>query len=257
MFGRRNRPAKDDLSAGASPIDASEAEVQDTAGTGSSGSETSGSDSSGPDSSADGPYDDSEVEIADGEGDGRLDLGSVRLPLVEGAQIQIEMEGTGELRALHLLTEVGRITVAAFAAPRTDGMWREVVVELAQSLKDDGAVARFEDGPWGREVVGVGEAATLRFIGVDGPRWMVRCVAAGPGESQEPLAELARSVLQDTVVVRGVDPMPVRTPLPIALPAVLAQQLEQAQQEEQTTDPQATEPQATEPPAAGPPAPTA
>jgi len=59
----------------------------------------------------------------------------------------------------------------------------------------------------------------------------VRCVAAGPDESQEPLAELARSVLQDTVVVRGVEPMPVRSPLPMTLPEVLAQQLEQARQQ--------------------------
>ena len=224
MFGRRNNPPKDALPADDSPADPMEVEG---------------------DGSADGPYDESEVDVAEGEGDGRLDLGSVRLPLVEGAQIQVELEESGDLRALHLLTEVGRITVAAFAAPRTEGMWREVVGELAQSLKDDGAVVRFEDGLWGREVVGVGEAATLRFIGVDGPRWMVRCVAAGPEETQEPLTELARSVLQDTVVVRGVEPMPVRTPLPVALPAVLAQQLEQARQQQEAADQPAAEPPAT------------
>ena len=223
MFGRRNKPAQDALPADGRPADAVEVEG---------------------DISADGPYDDSEVGAVEGADDGRLDLGSIRLPLVEGAQIQVELEETGDLRALHLLTEVGRITVAAFAAPRTEGMWREVAGELAQSLKDDGATVRFEDGFWGREVIGVGEAATLRFIGVDGPRWMVRCVAAGPEEAQESLTELARSVLQDTVVVRGVEPMPVRTPLPVALPAVLAEQLEQARQQQQAAEQQAAEPPA-------------
>ncbi|MEO9220262.1 MAG: DUF3710 domain-containing protein [Mycobacteriaceae bacterium] len=228
MFGRRNKPAQDAPPADDSPAEAMEVDE---------------------DGSASGPYDESEVDVVEGESDGRLDLGSVRLPLVEAAQIQVELEETGDLRALHLLTEVGRITVAAFAAPRTEGMWREVVGELAQSLKDDGAVVRFEDGPWGREVVGVGEAATLRFIGVDGPRWMVRCVAAGPEETQEPLTELARSVLQDTVVVRGVEPMPVRTPLPVALPTVLAEQLEQARQQQDAAEQPAPAQTATEPPA--------
>ncbi|WP_127784809.1 DUF3710 domain-containing protein [Rhodococcus sp. X156] len=176
---------------------------------------------------ADGPYDSSEVD-AEPEADGRLDLGSVRVPLLEGAQIQVEMEEDGTLRALHLLTEVGRITIAAFAAPRSEGMWREVLGELAQSLKDDGAEVRLEDGHWGREVIGVGAGATMRFIGVDGPRWMVRCVAAGPDEKQAELADVARALLRDTVVVRGTEPLPVRSPLPVRLPTVLADQLEAA-----------------------------
>ncbi len=227
MFGRRKKQAD-----GAVPA---ERAAQDSdLGDSSTGELTGDQVVAGHENPADGPYDGGEVPVADGESDGRLDLGSVRLPLVESAQIQVEMEETGELRSVHLLTEVGRITVAAFAAPRSDGMWREVVGELAQSLKDDGAAVRFEEGRWGREVVGVGEAATLRFIGVDGPRWMVRCVAAGPDEAQQPLAELARSVLQDTVVVRGVEPMPVRSPLPVMLPEALAQQLELARQQQES-----------------------
>ncbi len=217
MFGRRNKQS--------APV---ESTASKKAEQGANGDATTEHDVPESDTPADGPYDSTEVPVAEGESDGRLDLGSVRLPLLDGAQLQVEMDEVGGLRFLHLLTEVGRITVSAFAAPRSAGMWHEVVGELAQSLKDDGSAVRFENGPWGREVVGVGEAATLRFVGVDGPRWMVRCVAAGPDESQEPLAELARLVLQDTVVVRGVEPMPVRSPLPVTLPELLAQQLEQA-----------------------------
>ena len=219
MFGRRN---KQDDTAAAEPAAAPREAVREDSSDEVDAEEV---DAGG------GPYDSSEVTLPEGESDGRLDLGSVRLPLIEGAQIQVEMEESGELRSVHLLTEVGRITVAAFAAPRTEGMWREVLGELAQSLKDDGAAVRFEDGPWGREVVGVGAGATLRFVGVDGPRWMVRGVAAGPEETQEPLSELVRDVLRQTVVVRGVEAMPVRSPLPIALPAVLVQQLEEARQQ--------------------------
>lgn len=220
MFGRRNkRPGE-------------QATTEVAEGADATGSDAGASDEPEAAEVPDGPYDSSEVAAAEEDTDGRLDLGSVRLPLLEGAQIQVEMDEVGALRSVHLLTELGRITVAAFAAPRSEGMWRDVVGELADSLQQDGAAVRFEDGPWGREVVGVGDTATMRFVGVDGPRWMVRCVLVGPDETQQPLADVARGVLRDTVVVRGTEPLPVRTPLAVTLPDALAQQLEQVRQQQ-------------------------
>jgi hypothetical protein len=179
-----------------------------------------------------GPWDSSEVdEVAEGEPDGLLDLGSVRIPIVEGSQIQVEMEDSGVLRSVHLITEDGRITVAAFAAPRSAGLWREVAAELAQGLRADQAQVTVGEGPWGREVLGVSPTGAMRFLGADGPRWMVRCVAAGPPSTADALLETAREVLRDTVVVRGDEPLPVRTALPVTLPEVLAQQLEAARQQ--------------------------
>lgn len=174
-----------------------------------------------------GPWDSSEVDPP-ADGDGRLDLGSVRVPVPEGGQIQVEMEPSGAVRSVHLVVGPGRITVAAFAAPRSPGQWREVAAELAQGLRADQARVTVEDGPWGREVLGIGPGGAMRFLGVDGPRWMVRCVAAGPASTVAALAVTAREVLADTVVVRGDEPLPVRTTLPVTLPEVLAQQLEGA-----------------------------
>lgn len=176
---------------------------------------------------ASGPWDSSEVDPPE-DGDGRLDLGSVRVPMPEGGQVQVEMEVSGAVRSVHLVTADGRITVAAFAAPRSPGQWREVAAELSQGLRADQAQVTVEDGPWGREVLGIGPAGAMRFLGVDGPRWMVRCVAAGPASTVSALAVTAREVLADTVVVRGDEPLPVRTTLPVTLPAVLAEQLEGA-----------------------------
>ena len=68
-------------------------------------------------------------------------------------------------------------------------LWREVASELADSLRKDASEVRIEDGPWGREVVGVGGAAgVVRFIGVDGYRWMIRCVVNGPQETIDALS---------------------------------------------------------------------
>lgn len=174
-----------------------------------------------------GPWDSSEVDLD--TGDDRLDLGSVRLPMPEESQIQVEMDSEGAVHAVHLVTVAGRLTVAAFAAPRSATLWREVAAELAEGLRADGAKVSIAEGPWGREVLGVSPAGAMRFLGVDGPRWMVRCVAAGETETNDDLAETAREVLRDTVVVRGDEPLPVRTTLPVTLPEELVQQLALAQ----------------------------
>lgn len=174
-----------------------------------------------------GPWDSSEIELD--EGDDRLDLGSVRLPMPEESQIQVEMDAEGAVHAVHLVTTAGRLTVAAFAAPRSGSLWREVAAELAEGLRADGARVSIAEGPWGREVLGVSPAGAMRFLGVDGPRWMVRCVAAGATETNDELTETAREVLRDTVVVRSDEPLPVRTTLPVTLPEELVQQLALAQ----------------------------
>ena len=129
--------------------------------------------------------------------------------------------------AVWVVTANGRFTIAAYAAPKSVGLWREVAAELADSLRKDAPKVSIEDGPWGREVVGVGaeNAGVVRFIGVDGFRWMIRCVVSGPHERVIALTEQAREALADTVVRRGDTPLPVRTPLPIQLPEPMAAQL--------------------------------
>jgi hypothetical protein len=68
----------------------------------------------------------------------------------------------------------------------------------------------------------------VRFIGVDGYRWMIRCVINGSQETMEALEQEARAALADTVVRRGDTPLPVRTPLAVQLPEPMAQQLREA-----------------------------
>ncbi|MBC2643935.1 MULTISPECIES: DUF3710 domain-containing protein [unclassified Rhodococcus (in: high G+C Gram-positive bacteria)] len=186
-----------------------------------------------------GPYDADDLEsgadLTVGEVGTRLDLGSVLVPMPQGAQLQVEMAPDGSPQAVHLVTQHGRVTVAAYAAPKSPGQWREVAGDLAESLRNDNATVSVESGPWGREVFAVTPNADLRFIGVDGYRWMVRCVVAGPSggnTSDSELVATARAILRDTVVKRGNEPNPVRTPLPVVLPEALAQQLAAAHQQQ-------------------------
>ncbi|WP_077081664.1 DUF3710 domain-containing protein [Mycobacterium numidiamassiliense] len=157
----------------------------------------------------------------------RLDLGSVLIPMPEAGQLQVELTETGVPSAVWVVTPNGRFTIAAYAAPKTGGLWREVASELAESLRKDEAQVSIKDGPWGREVVGTA-SGVVRFIGVDGYRWMIRCVINGPQETMEALEQEARGALTDTVVRRGETPLPVRTPLPVQLPEPMAEQLRDA-----------------------------
>ncbi|MGE2734148.1 DUF3710 domain-containing protein [Mycolicibacterium vaccae] len=163
----------------------------------------------------------------------RLDLGSVLIPMPEGGQVQVELGETGVPSAIWVVTPHGRFTIAAYAAPKSAGLWREVAAELADSLRRDVPKVSIEDGPWGREVVGTAAdgSTVVRFIGVDGYRWMVRCVVNGPAEHIAALAAQARNALADTVVRRGDTPLPVRTPLAVQLPEPMAAQLRVAQEQ--------------------------
>ncbi|MBF6329738.1 DUF3710 domain-containing protein [Nocardia transvalensis] len=195
-----------------------------------------------------GPYDYDEVaDLLDNVADQRLDLGSVILPVPPGGQLQVEMTPDGTPQAVHLATQHGRLTVAAYAAPKSPGQWRTVAADLAESLRADGAQVSVQTGPWGRELHAVTEGADLRFIGVDGYRWMVRLVAAGPsGAADEgtPLVAAARAILSETVVRRGDEPLPVREPLPVVLPQELADQLIAAHHQQMAAQQQALAAQA-------------
>jgi hypothetical protein len=188
------------------------------------------------DQDVEGPFDIEDFDNPEQAMLGRLDLGSVLVPMPPGGQIQVEFNQSGVPTAIWVVTPNGRFTIAAYAAPKSPGLWREVAAELAEALRNDNAVVSIEDGPWGREVVGTG-AGAVRFIGVDGFRWMIRCVVNTVPQSMPALVVEARQALADTVVRRGDTPLPVRTPLPVQLPEELAAQMrtaaiEQAQQQQ-------------------------
>ena len=215
IFGRKNRSGGDET-----------------------GGVTSGREASGADDgvepedqlseTVDGPFD-----VADAEEDGipRIDLGSVKVPVPDGSQVQVEMDPEeGGVRAVHVVTEVGQITVSAYAAPKSGGLWREVSNELADQLREDGAKVNVGRGEWGMELSAIVGDVALRFVGVDGPRWMLRGVIAGPQSASAQAPEVLRAIVRATVVDRGNSPMPVRTPLPITLPDAVAQHIAEQQQ---------------------------
>ena len=59
----------------------------------------------------------------------------------------------------------------------------------------------------------------MRFLGVDGPRWFLRALIAGPLATDAAAAEDFEEAFRHVVVVRGTEPLPVKEPVPLQLPA--------------------------------------
>ena len=61
--------------------------------------------------------------------------------------------------------------------------------------------------------------APARFVGVDGPRWFLRGLLTGPAAVDDAAAAPLLEAMRDVAVHRGTEPMAVRDPLPLVLPA--------------------------------------
>ena len=175
-----------------------------------------------------GPFDASEVED---DGDG-LPLGALRLRGREGMELRFDVEEATQ-RPIALTVGLGgsSMQLQVFAAPRTLGVWDEIRAEIAQAVAAQGGSVDEVAGPFGRELLArlpvrtqdgrTGHQPT-RFVGVDGPRWFLRAVFAGPAAHDPTAAGPLESVLREVVVVRGAEAMPPRELLALALPQPMA-----------------------------------
>ena len=173
-----------------------------------------------------GPFDSSEV---DGELDGRLDLGGLRIQGVPGMELRLEVdEEAGQVVGATAVIADSAVQLQAFAAPRTAGIWDEIRGEIAESILNQGGTADEVRGELGLELRtrmpsagpdGRTVFAPARFAGVDGPRWFLRAVFSGRAAIEDEAAAPLLEVVRNTVVVRGDAAMAPREMLPLQLPA--------------------------------------
>lgn len=161
---------------------------------------------------------------------GDVDLGAMIVPIPHKGEVQVEVADNGP-RAVHIVTEFGRITPAAFAAPRSGGQWEDAIPTLVEQLAGDGLDVTLEAGPWGSEIKGVGPGGTVRILGVNGNSWMLRLFGVGPTEASDQFVELMRDFARHTVVNRGDGPIPAGNVLEVRLPDDMASALQEAMQQ--------------------------
>ena len=175
-----------------------------------------------------GPYDELDAPEDDRE---RLDLGALRVPVVPGIEVRVDVNPDGQVVAATMTHGGSEAQIGAFAAPRTAGIWDEIRKEIRGSITGQGGSAQEARGRFGTELTGRvpvpgGGFQSVRFVGVDGPRWFLRALFSGPAATDATRAAELEDALRDVVVVRGTSPLPVRDPLPLTLPREIAEQAE-------------------------------
>lgn len=197
-----------------------------------------------------GPFDITEVDESDPMVAERIDFGAVQVPLIDGLEIRVELDQeSNDPMAITLVHGDGAVQVRAFAGPRTGGAWELVLDDLRTQIGGDGGVVDESTGPFGVEIAAAiqGEdeqgnevVQPIRFIGVDGPRWLLQGVMFGEGTDPSTAAGL-ESVFRSLVVVRGDTAMPVGAALPLSLPEQVPGQVEQGIDDGQGSSPDADE----------------
>ena len=170
-----------------------------------------------------GPLDDQEA----GSIKPAIDLGALRVEPRRGMNMRLEVEkATSRVVAVTFEYEGSTLQVQPFAAPRSSGLWLGIRQQIAVHIRTQGGEVETRDGEFGPEILatipvqdsGGYSKRTVRFIGVDGPRWFLRGVVGGPAAISPEAASAIHDIFRSLVVVRGTTPMPPRDLLPLRVP---------------------------------------
>ena len=176
--------------------------------------------------STDGPLDESEANAVRPY----VDLGGVKILPRPELQLRLEVEeGSKRVVAVGLDYAGSTLQVQPFAAPRTSGLWHEIRAQITEQINKQGGTITEQDGVFGPELlaeipVAGGEPRFARFVGVDGTRWFLRGVIAGPAAKDAEAGARMEDLFRSIVVVRGNTPMPPRDLIPLHMPAGAQQQ---------------------------------
>jgi hypothetical protein len=176
---------------------------------------------------ADGPYDESEVDLDEDDGS-RVHLGALSVKGRAGVEVRLQADqSTGQVQAMMMVAEDGAMELRPFAAPRHDSIWDDIRERLAAEATRRGGQAAEVDGPYGTALQmvlpatapdGTQGTQTSTVLGISGPRWLLRVSTFGRPATEYRHDGLLEQVLRDVVVIRGNEPMAPGDPLPLTLP---------------------------------------
>ena len=160
-----------------------------------------------------------------------LDLGSFYLPFLQGISLRLKKHReTNHIMGVIATYGSSSVSIEAFAAPKSSGIWDDIRKELIESNDKITEI----DGAFGKELllpVSVeGKTVQTRFVGVDGSRWMLRGIFSGQAAEQSMKNSDETLALNDwfsnIVVNRGDEPMAPRDLIPMHEPITAKQRAE-------------------------------
>lgn len=178
-----------------------------------------------------GPFDVSEV----GQLKPYIDFGAIRVSPSREFKLRAELdEKSKKVVAITILLPESTLQLQAFAAPKSSGIWGQALEPIQKSVTNQGGSAEVRKGLLGDEIraqmpVQVDGKKALRssvFVGIDGPRWMLRGVIYGKAATDTEQYQRLIEVFRSCVVDRGTTPLPPNELLPLKLPQNQGEQSE-------------------------------
>jgi hypothetical protein len=164
-----------------------------------------------------GPWDVDELDDRPAHVAPRLDLGGVRVRPPSGFKVQIQVDQkTQTSTSVTLVGDQGALQLVVVAAAKSKPQWPVTMRALQSDADRRGGTVAEGNGPWG-PVLRITIPVTLPdgkqgvqpsvALGIDGPRWMLRATILGKAALDQAQMNTMMAIVQDTVVVRGEDPM--------------------------------------------------
>jgi hypothetical protein len=142
-----------------------------------------------------------------------IDFGPLKVPFREQLRIRSEMDvKSRRLGAVSLPVNDCEMQLQVLAAPRGQGIWGDVRHSLVAQLKKRPGHQQVVEGRFGPELIatitsrtadGLLKDTVMRFVGVDGPRWMLRVVVVGPSVTSDATVARVNAVISNCVIARG------------------------------------------------------
>jgi hypothetical protein len=170
---------------------------------------------------ADGPFDSEELPE---DGAERVDLGSLLIAPEPNRELRLQVdEASGVVQSVVIAGPDGALELRAFAAPRHGDLWSDARPKIAAEVAQAGGTATERQGPWGPELICEvrqrgGGSQVSRVVGINGPRWMLRCSLLGAAAARPDDAKDWEQSIRRVAVRRGAQAMPVGEGLPVVMP---------------------------------------
>lgn len=175
-----------------------------------------------------GPWDVEETDDRPAHVAPRLDLGGVRIRPPAGMKVQIQVDqATQRSTSVTLVGESGALQLVVVAAAKSKPQWPVTMRALQSDADRRGGTVVEGTGPWG-PVLRITIPVTLPdgkqgvqpsvALGIDGPRWMLRATILGKAALDQEQMNKMMAIVQDTIVVRGEEPMAPGEVVPLVPP---------------------------------------
>ncbi|XCB29992.1 DUF3710 domain-containing protein [Arcanobacterium hippocoleae] len=151
-------------------------------------------------------------------------MGALWLPVIPEAKLQFSTDSQQNILGVVYVLGDSALQLQPFAAPKSYGIWDEVRLDMRTSIAQQGGSSQEMTGRFGKELSAMmplpdsKNFAPHRFLGVDGPRWLLRATLYGRAGADSKAAEPLLQILQNVVVNRGSVPLVPRSLLPLTLP---------------------------------------